>query len=122
VPNEVPQAAAGKRAVAAGRIAGGPRAGISVAQASGTIIVEGATYGGNCGAGKGNATIQVSNACNGQTLCQYVVDFRVIGDPAPGCVKDFSLSYTCAGSQTRKEVRISGEEAGFEKTVVLSCP
>lgn len=86
------------------------------------IQVRLATYGGNCGSTKGNATKDVGNGCDGKDRCNYVVDFKIIGDPAPGCTKDYELVYGCAGTQTVKSVRIFGEEAGLGKTVVLSCP
>jgi hypothetical protein len=129
VPESGPVARRGGFPAAAADIPAARRGGIPaavaggrLAQAPGTIIIEAATYGGNCGAGRGNVTAHVAGACNGQQACRYVVDYKIIGDPVPGCVKDYNLSYVCVGSQTRKEVRISGEEAGFEKTVALSCP
>src|SRR5882724_10806838 len=53
------------------------------------ISVVAGTYGGNCGASHGNVTGALASACN-TTLghCDYIVDYTIIGDPAPGCAKD----------------------------------
>lgn len=87
-----------------------------------TIQVLTATYGANCGVARGNVTRHISDGCNGKDLCKYVVDFNIIGDPARGCVKDYDVIYGCGGSKTQKAAHIGGEEAGFKKVVVLSCP
>jgi hypothetical protein len=67
-----------------------------------TISIETATYGGNCGAARGNDTDHLGTGCNGKDECKYAVDFALIGDPAPGCVKDYEVVYACSGSKTKK--------------------
>jgi hypothetical protein len=114
VPSEVPARGEGKLAMIAA--ARSPAV-------TGTIQAESATYGANCGAPHGNVTNHIAGECNGKSNCTYTVDYTVIGDPAPGCVKDFDVRYTCAGSQTQKAMQISGEEAGVGgKTLTLTCP
>lgn len=58
------------------------------------VTVDSAIYGGNCNT-PGNVTSQVASACNGKTDCSYKVDHTVIGDPAPGCPKDFTVNFQC---------------------------
>lgn len=99
-----------------------PHIGMKAAYKGQTILVETATYAGNCSAARGNDTDHLGNGCNGKDECRYTVDVAVIGDPAPGCVKDYEVVYACSGSKTRKTVQVTGEEAGFKKTVVLTCP
>jgi uncharacterized repeat protein (TIGR01451 family) len=85
------------------------------------IQVQSATYGGNCGAPQGNATWSVAPSCNGLASCDYTVDYHVLGDPAPGCAKDFVAQWTCGGDQIVRTV-YAPPEAGFGSVVRLSCP
>ena len=82
--------------------------------------VTGATYGGNCGAHLGNAGYDLEVACDGAMTCSYTIDYRVLGDPAPGCAKDFSAVYLCPGSTVRHHVYVA-PEAGFGKVLTMSC-
>ncbi len=84
------------------------------------ISVREATYGGNCGATVGNASAQVENTCADRSLCQYRVDFAVLGDPVQGCAKDFKVRWTCGRDGLSHEARISAE-AGLGGVVVLTC-
>jgi hypothetical protein len=84
------------------------------------IEVFAATYGRNCGAQYGNQTYNIGTACDGAMSCGYVIDYRVIGDPAPGCAKDYRVSYHCAGSKITHTAYAS-PEAGFDKVVQLTC-
>jgi hypothetical protein len=90
-----------------------------VASATDIQVVAG-TYGGNCNAPHGNKTEHLAAACNGRVDCTYKVDYTVIGDPAVGCRKDYVAEWRCGGS---REVRrtVASPEAGFGKTVELSC-
>ena len=83
------------------------------------IYVVSATYGGNCGAPRGNVTFAVAEACNGRRVCPYAVDFRVLGDPARGCPKDFTVRWVCGDGEPRR----AGlpPEAGHGSQIVLSC-
>jgi cysteine-rich repeat protein len=85
------------------------------------ITVTSATYGGNCGVPSGNVTSALRTACNGKTLCDYVVDHNVLGDPAPYCAKDYVARWTCNdGSGTVRTYRVE-PEAGFGGVARLSC-
>jgi hypothetical protein len=92
----------------------GPKVGIQVVAA---------TYGQNCRAAGGNSTTFVAQACNGKTVCAYTVDVGKIGDPSPGCTKNFVAEWTCGDSRTvnRAEAAAHGGEAGFGSIVTLTC-
>jgi hypothetical protein len=83
------------------------------------IWVLSATYGGNCKASPGNATILVQHACKGQTACDFAVDVAQLGDPAGGCGKEFATNYQCPSGK-RFTTRVKGEANG--KTTRLTCP
>jgi hypothetical protein len=85
-----------------------------------TITVTSATYGASCKAPKGNVTKFVQTACNGQTTCQYAVQYKTIGDPAPGCSKDFAVEWTCSTGAGGSAA--APGEAGFGSKVSLACP
>jgi hypothetical protein len=84
-----------------------------------SIKVIKATYGGNCKAAPGNLTAKVREACDGRMSCEFVVDVGVIGDPAPGCAKNFAVLYNC-GSQ-EKDARLPPGVGGKKEAVTLSC-
>lgn len=97
---------------------------------AGPIRVLAGTYGGNCAdhAGgkyrgavqRGNRTDPLAKECNGQAKCLYRVDYRVIGDPADGCAKDFVAEWQCGNDPTiRKDVVEA--EAGRGKSAYLRC-
>jgi hypothetical protein len=84
-----------------------------------TITVTTATYGASCHQNKGNVTKFLQDACNGHDKCDYTVRYQTIGDPAPGCAKDFSVEWTCsAGSGGTANVPA---EAGLGSNVTLQC-
>ena len=85
------------------------------------IAVVAGTYGGNCGAPHGNVTASLASACNTLGRCDYIVDYTIIGDPAPGCAKDYVAEWTCNGQSLVQQATAS-PEAGFRKTVTLTCP
>lgn len=58
------------------------------------------TYGSNCGAKSGNATAQVARICDGQSVCDYLLDPSVLEDPAPNCTKEFTAEWKCGTSAT----------------------
>jgi len=88
----------------------------------GGITVVSASYGLNVDSSgaAGNATADIAQACNGQSNCDYRVDFHRIGDPFPGRQKTYSVTYSCAGGQQREAS--APAEAGFGSIVSLSCP
>lgn len=83
------------------------------------VHVEAATYGFNCGAPAGNVT-RSFGGCEGTTSCPATVDWRYLGDPAPGCAKDFSIEYRCHGGAATRLRWLAGE-AGWGSTTTLSC-
>ena len=85
----------------------------------GAISVVSGTYGGNCQQPEGNVTAHLASTCNGQSSCEYSVDYTVIGDPAPGCAKDYVAKWTCgAGAE---QAAGANAEAGYGSKVVLTC-
>jgi tetratricopeptide (TPR) repeat protein len=92
----------------------------AIAKVQAGISVTSATYGGNCRARSGNATVAVAQSCNGKASCEYVVDVGQLSDPAPGCSKNFQVQYSCAPDTavTRKELP---GEAGLGSRIQLDC-
>ncbi len=87
---------------------------------AGTISVESATYGANCGIEADNDGASVKALCDGQALCRYSVNGLVLGDPKRGCAKNFVVHYICEGNpQTRTAV--AGAEAGNGAIAALDC-
>jgi hypothetical protein len=83
------------------------------------ISVAWATYGGNCGAPQGNATVDAAVSCNGKPDCTYLVDVERLGDPAGGCGKDFEAAFFCSSRPTMQHAKLAGEATS--KVVTLSC-
>ena len=99
-----------------------------------TLVIEivEATYGQNCRdftppAGysnevkPGNATAAVAQVCDkASESCGYLVKLARNADPAPGCAKDFRVSWRCGGDPTVHTMRLAAE--ADSKTAALSCP
>lgn len=85
------------------------------------IRVIGATYGGNCGSPNGNATQHLAEICNGRETCEYVIDYRVLGDPVPGCAKDYYAEWQCGHDPDEYRVGVR-PEAGGGTRIMLRCP
>ena len=83
------------------------------------MVVTSATYGGNCGAPRGNATGQLARVCNGRTSCDYVIDWQVIGDPKRFCGKNYIAEWRCGDGRVRSAS--VPPEAGYQKTISLRC-
>jgi len=66
----------------------------------------------------GNSTGSVTSQCNGKMTCDYKVESSKLGDPSPGCLKNFVVDYTCSGVDQRQET-IPMEANG--KSIRLSC-
>jgi hypothetical protein len=88
--------------------------------AAGRIEVLGATYGFNYRAPKNNAAEHMTRGCNGKSRCNYRVDAQVLGDPAPGCQKDFNVTWRCGPAGTPRHEQLP-PEAGFGSVVTLDC-
>lgn len=86
------------------------------------ISVRAASYGANCGVAKGLVTGPIASQCNGQSSCSYVVLHTVLGDPAPGCAKDYAVEYTCLGGNGAVKTASAAAEAGFGSKIDLACP
>lgn len=87
---------------------------------NGQIAVISATYGRNCGAPVGNATRYIEDVCGGEWSCDYDVEVSTLGDPAPGCAKDFSVQYACAAHSVALTANVVAEASHHK--VHLSCP
>jgi hypothetical protein len=48
------------------------------------------------------------------------VDYTIIGDPSPGCAKEYVAKWTCSGGVEQRTARATAE-AGFGSKVVLKC-
>ena len=84
------------------------------------LYVADATYGGNCGAVWGNATEALARACNGLASCDYRVDYRVIGDPAIGCGKEYVAHWRC-GNGVALYRAVAPPEAGYGAVIHMTC-
>jgi hypothetical protein len=83
------------------------------------IAVTSATYGGNCGAPRGNVTQHLAQACNGKSDCDYVIDWQVIGDPKRFCGKTYVAEWRCGDGAVRSAS--VPPEAGYQKSISLRC-
>jgi hypothetical protein len=86
----------------------------------GRINVIAATYGDSCWAPVGNATLPLQRDCERKRSCAFLVDVSALGDPSPGCAKDFVAAWRCDDSSDVHEVRLSAE-AGFGSIAQLAC-
>lgn len=85
------------------------------------IEVRSAVYGANCGSSS-DVTSHVAPSCDGRFHCRYYIDHQELGDPAPGCYKDFRVRWSCGGDRVR--FRRVGGEPGMEAsghTIYLDC-
>ncbi len=94
-------------------------AGAMPAFAAGDITVLTAWYGQSCGTTHGNVTAHVQSRCNGRRSCNYPVEVQTLGDPSPGCQKNFVVLYTCSDATTVRLVQLTAEASG--RLVELSC-
>ena len=85
----------------------------------GNIRIVSGSYGLNCGAPRGNVTAHLANFCNDTAICEYPIDFKVIGDPTRGCAKDYQAEYRCGGIGISKSASVSPEASG--KIIRLQC-
>jgi hypothetical protein len=90
-----------------------------------SINIVTANYGTNCGVtdywARYRYTQDLFNTCDGQQgTCIYYVDYTHIGDPAPGCAKDYSFSYTC-GLEPTVYTSTLPPEAGFWSQAKPRC-
>ncbi|MCP3415716.1 acyltransferase [Bradyrhizobium brasilense] len=86
------------------------------------ISVVAGTYGGNCRsiAVRGNATPALAAVCNGKDECTFKIGMEQIGDPAPGCPKEFTAAWICKGDRMIRSGSVPAQ-SGFASTLQLSC-
>jgi hypothetical protein len=82
------------------------------------LQIRSATYGGNCGAAVGNATNDLIKSCGGKADCVYRIYVQRLGDPAPGCSKDFRVEYSCS-PEAPLRTNVATPEAGFGSVLQL---
>ena len=85
-----------------------------------SIRVLGAAYGRNCaGNVSTNVTGDLARQCQGRDYCVYRVDVRQIGDPRPGCAKDYHARYMCRDGGNERHASAGAEASG--QSIVLDC-
>jgi hypothetical protein len=98
------------------------------------IEIAEATYGMSCqqsGAAPGdavkagNATAAISESCKedydeATGRCSFMIDVKRIGDPAPGCAKDFSVGWRCGKDPALHRRHIAAEANA--RSISLVCP
>lgn len=84
----------------------------------GTIRVDSATYGGNCGAPIGNVTSKVSTDlnCEWKENCSIPISNATFGDPSKDCAKSFDVAYKCGGTPFTKNLA-----SAEGQTMILDC-
>ena len=85
-----------------------------------SIRVMGANYGRNCpGNVNTNVTNDLARQCQGRDYCVYRVDARQLGDPRPGCAKDYHARYMCRDGGNEHYASANPEASG--QSIVLDC-
>ena len=87
--------------------------------ANGINVISG-TYGGNCGVPTGNKTAYLATACNNLQSCAYSINYGIIGDPAPGCAKNYVAVWQCGNNPATYQTS-AGAEAGYGSVIQLNC-
>ncbi|HXF76243.1 MAG TPA: hypothetical protein VNN13_09150 [Methylomirabilota bacterium] len=83
------------------------------------IRVVSATYGPNCNVRRGNVTARVADFCDDRAVCEYRIDVTALGDPAPGCAKEFYAEYRCGSFGGIRSELVPAEANG--KILRLQC-
>jgi hypothetical protein len=82
----------------------------------GTLMIDSATYGGNCKVPIGNVTDKVGSSANWRDSASIPISNGTFGDPAPGCAKSFDVAYKCGGKAfSRNLMPAEGQ------TTILDC-
>jgi hypothetical protein len=92
----------------------------SAPAATSPIKVVSGTYGRNCNAKAGNATMLVAKACDGKGSCDFTIDTTALEDPAPSCSKDFSAEWKCGEGNAVYSAALSSLTGKNDK-LRLSC-
>ena len=78
-----------------------------------SIRVLGAAYGRNCaGNVSTNVTDDLARQCQGRDYCVYRIDARQIGDPRPGCAKEYQARYMCRDGGNERYASANPAAAG----------
>jgi hypothetical protein len=78
-----------------------------------------AWYGQSCNTQHGNVTAHVKSRCDNRMSCTYMIDANLLGDPAPGCSKNFVVLYACTG---QTELRLAQQVAeAHGRAVAFGC-
>ncbi len=85
-----------------------------------SIRGRGATSGRNCpGNVNTTGTNDLARQCQGRDYCVYRVDARQLGDPRPGCAKDYQARYMCRDGGNERYASANPEASG--QSIVLDC-
>lgn len=85
-----------------------------------SIKVVSGTYGRNCNAKPGNATVLLAKACDGKNSCDFTIDAAALEDPAPNCSKDFAAEWKCGSGNAVYSAALSGLTGKGDK-LRLNC-
>jgi hypothetical protein len=78
-----------------------------------------AWYGQSCNTQNGNVSAHVKWRCDGRMSCTYGVDAGQLGDPAPGCAKNFVVLYACQGQVDLRLAQLPAEAHG--RALTFGC-
>jgi hypothetical protein len=86
-----------------------------------SIRVLDANYGRNCRVqmGRTNVVSDIAQACQGRDYCQYYIDVNRLGDPAPGCAKEYQARFVCRDGGNEIWATARAEASG--QSVTLDC-
>jgi hypothetical protein len=84
--------------------------------AAGAITVVDATYGGECGAPRGNADHAIATLCDGKAHCDLPFLRGRLGAAAPSCARQLQVEYRCGA-----EASLRAATRGPDETAKLSC-
>ena len=86
-----------------------------------TISITSVHYGENCGTEINNGTSleDIKSKCNGKNNCDYLINHNIIGDPSPGCAKDYKVNFKCGDEQQDRYAFEKKEASG--KNINLTC-
>jgi hypothetical protein len=69
----------------------------------------------------GNFSAALTSACDkAKTTCLFRIDAVQLGDPAPGCAKDFIANWRCGNDPKVHQFYLTAEANG--RSALLSCP
>ena len=66
-------------------------------------------------------TNHLAETCDGKETCVYAVDYKIIGNPAPGCRKDYIAEWQCGRDPERGYAKVN-PGAGYSDVIELRCP